>query len=469
MIPRSAWLVCLALTACGAEEASGSRGSPGPPNIVFILADDLGWADVGFQGSTFYRTPHIDALSRRGLVFSDAYSAAAVCSPSRAAILTGLSPARLQLTRAIGNQVPSGPPGPATSGPPDKRVWEPITRDAIPAGTPTCATVLRAAGYRTAMIGKWHLGGEPADCGFDVVKGAARSGVTGSYFAPYGLPGLEGGPAGEYLTDRLTDEAIAFMEESADAPFFLYLSHFAPHSPFEAKPELVELYETRVDPAVAQRNAVYAAMIDSLDQSVGRLVESIERLGLTERTLVVFTSDNGGWVERRATSSAPAYHVTSNTPMRAGKGRLYEGGVRVPTIFAGVGVRRGVSEVPIIGTDFLPTFARVALAPTDAFGDSDGLDLSELFGAAGRLDREELVFHSPHQSFASSIRIGDRKLIHFYIRDRDELYDLSSDVGEQVDLAAVDPDLAAELRARLESALDAAGATRPVRNPAFEE
>ncbi len=454
-------LLGLALAACADTEPADAR-----PNIVLILADDLGWADVGYQGSTFYRTPHIDALSARGLTFSNAYAPSAVCSPSRAAILTGLSPARLQITRALGGAPSTEPSGPATTGPANKRVWEPIARESIPAGTPTCASVLRAVGYRTALIGKWHLGGDPRDLGFDVVIGAGREGATPSYFAPYGLPGLEDAPPGEYLTDRLTDEALEFLRASSGAPFFLYLSHFAPHSPFEAKADVVERYAARVDPNGAQRNPVYAAMVESLDDSVGRIVAELDALGLTERTLLVFTSDNGGWVERRGADGEEPYHVTSNAPLRSGKGRLYEGGVRVPTIASGAGVRAGTTDEPILGTDFLATFTRAAGI---ALPKTDGVALNDLFATHEPLARDELVFHFPHQSLASSIRAGDHKLIHFYIRDRDELFDLSADVGEEHDLAATNSKLAADLRVRLESTLDAEGAVRPTRNDGRSE
>jgi arylsulfatase A-like enzyme len=460
---RLAPLLLLGLSACGT-----GAGEP-PPNLVLVLADDLGWADVGYQGSTFHRTPRLDALARRGLVFSDAYAPSPVCSPSRAALLTGRSPARLKLTRALSNAVPEHPPGPATSGPADRPLWEPHTTDRVPHGVPGLGSVLRRAGYATALIGKWHLGGHPREHGFDVVMGAARWGVADSYHGAYGLPDLPDGPPEEYLTDRLTDEAIRFVEANRERPFFLFLSHFAPHSPFEAKPELEAAHAARAErlaPEAGQRNPTYAAMIESLDEGVGRLVDALERLGLAQRTVLVFTSDNGGFEERRASAATgPAYRITSNAPLRSGKGRLYEGGVRVPLIVVGPDVSTGTTDVPVVAMDLLPTFAGLAQAGL-APGELDGVDLAPVLGG-GTLAREALHFHFPHQSFASSVRRGRHKLLHFWIRDRDELYDLAADPGEATDLAPTQPELAAELRAELDAWLAEVGADLPTRNPDY--
>ena len=409
----------LVFAACAKEER--------PPNLVLVLADDLGWADVGFQGSTFHRTPALDALAERGRVFRVAYAAAPVCSPSRAALLTGLHPARLQLTRAVDGPA-SGPPGPVSTGPADARVWEPIARDRLPADTPTVAQALRAAGYRTALIGKLHLGNDPHALGFDLARGYATGGVPRGYFPPYALEELEDGPADEYLTDRLTEEAVAFVESSGDEPFFLFLSHYAPHSPFEAPAATVANYEDRVDPAAGQRNPVYGAMIEHLDRGIGRLLDALERTGVADDTLLLFTSDNGGWEERRASGNRPAYRVTSNAPLRSGKGRLYEGGVRVPLVVAGAGVRSGTSEVPVTGLDLAATL--LAFAGEEPARTADGRDLRRLLaGDEAAFERESLTFHFPHQSMVSSLRRGRHKLLHFWIRDRDELYDLEADPG----------------------------------------
>jgi len=434
-------------------------------NVVLILADDLGWADVGYQGSSFHATPNIDSLAARGIVFSQAYSASPVCSPSRASILTGLHPARLQLTRALGGQPASGPPGPATTGPSDKPMWGPVIRDRIPPEQPTFVSLLKDAGYRTGFVGKWHLGPGPLNYGFESEVGAVPWGQSQSYFPPYGLPTLTDGPPGEYLTDRLTDEAVRFLEENRDRPFFLMLSHYAVHSPWEAKPERVRAYEARADPAALQRNPVYAAMVESLDDSVGRILASLERLGLNERTVVVFTSDNGAFEEKRNDPrTGGPYRITSNLPFRSGKGRLYEGGLRVPTAVLGpvVGRPGSTSGVPIVGTDLFPTI--LAWAGVSVPPGLDGADLTGLVSGGPAPPRDELVFHFPHQSFASSIRRGDIKLIHFYITERSELYDLSADPGEQHDLSASRPELAADLERALFERLAELGAVLPTRN-----
>ena len=450
-------LACLLAASCADPAAR--------PSFVLVLADDLGWADVGYQGSSFYRTPAIDALAADGLVFPRAYAPSPVCSPSRAGILTGLHPARLQVTAAV-DEPRVHAPGPATDGPAEEPVWEPWTRDALPADAPTIASRLGAAGYRTALIGKLHLANDPAALGFQVVRGSSRGGVARSYFQPYGVDDLPvRGDGDEYLTDRLTDEAIRFLEESGDVPFLLFVSHYAPHSPFEAPAELVTEYEARVDPSAPQRNPVYAAMVEHLDRSVGRLREALVLLDLADHTFLLFTSDNGGWEERRAENGRAAYSITSNAPWRSGKGRLYEGGVRVPLVVSGPGIGPGSSSVPVVGLDLAPTLAALAgLEPVE----SDGLDLSSLLsGRATTLPREALVFHFPHQSLASSVLRGEEKLLHFWIKDRDELYRIDEDPGELTDLVGREPERAAELRALLFAELDRLGAVRPTRNPRY--
>ncbi len=458
-------MLSLAIAPACAGEASEQR-----PNFVLVLADDLGWSDVGCQGSTFHRTPCIDALAGEGLRFTAAYAASPVCSPSRASLFTGKHPARLHLTELLGIRTVAGEPGPANSGPADRKLWQPVVRDSLPPGETTFAARLREADYRTALIGKWHLNPEPESVGFDVAIGASVEGAAASYFPPYGVPGLESAAPGEYLTDRLTDEAVAFLEENRDRPFALVLSHYAVHSPWQAKPELEQRYAELADPAALQNNPTYAAMIESLDQSVGRIVEALERLGLREKTLFVLTSDNGGFEvfrgsKRKRAQGVEPVRLTSNAPLRAGKGQLYEGGIRVPFLVAGPGVVRGSCDVPIVGTDLYPTLLSLAgIAPTERV---DGVDLAPLFGGGKELRRERLLFHFPHQTFASSIRRGDKKLIHLYLPDKDELYDLAADPGEAEDLAAREPELARELARELFEGLAEMDAHLPVRNPDF--
>jgi arylsulfatase A-like enzyme len=446
-------LLASAIGACAREERR-------PPNFVLVLADDLGWADAGYQGSTFYRTPHIDALARDGLAFSQAYAAAPVCSPSRAAILTGWSPARLHITTVLGPNAPFEELGERLDEATPGRLVPPTIRSRLPEGIPTLASSLKELGYRTALVGKWHLVPAPRAVGFDEQPGALPIGATGSHFSPYGLATLRDGPEGEYLTDRLTDEAVRFLEENRARPFLLVLSHYAVHTPLEAPEELVAEYRARAVPGAAQRNPTYAAMVERLDDSVGRVRAALERLGLAERTLLVFTSDNGG-VE----GTNPKHWdepVTSNLPLRSEKGRVYEGGLRVPMIaWGGVVARRGTCAAPVVGTDLCPTL--LALAGHAPLAPSDGADLTPLLRGSGSLAREELAFHFPHESFGSALRAGDEKLVYLWKRQKSELYDLADDPGESRDLAAERPERATELERRLFAWLDAVGAERPVR------
>lgn len=451
-------LLALLLGACGGA-GEGSR----PPSFVIVLADDLGWADVGFQGSTFHRTPNLDRLAADGLAFSQGYAPSPVCTPSRAGLLTGCSPARLHLTSVFGVNTPFEDLEARLDEAEEGDLVQPTVLDGLPPEVPTVARRLAEAGYATGLIGKWHLHPEPEEVGFGVELGAR--GLLRSYFSPYGLDSLSDGPPGEYLTDRLTDEAIAFLEAHRDGPFLLVLSHYAPHLPLQAPVELVAEYARRADPAAPQHNPVYAAMIERVDVGLGRLCEALERLGLAESTLLVFTSDNGAFEERRAGrrhSAAEDLEITSNLPLRSGKGRVYEGGLRVPLVAWGGPVRaRGRCDVPVVLTDLAPTL--LALAGAKPLAVSDGVDLSGLLRGTGVPDRSALFFHFPHQSFASAVRDGDEKLIWSWAREEAELYDLASDPGERHDLAAERPERVRVLRDELFTWLDAVGADRPVR------
>ena len=460
------------LAAC-AEPAPMAPG--GPPSFLVIVTDDLGWADPGYAGSVFHRTPHIDGLAREGLVFDQAYAASAVCSPSRASLLTGRHPVRHGITVALGPSVvdTGAPVGSILPGNPERRLWGPVVRDHLPTSETTLAECLRDAGYRTGFIGKWHLGRVlPGEHGFDTVVGADRFGVAQSYFSPYGLEGLADGPPGEHLTERITGEAIEFLRGVEQAPFLLFLSCFAPHAPWQAKAELTRAYEARAaelaPPPDGQSNPTYAAMLHTLDENVGRLLAALEELALAERTLVVFTSDNGAITDRvlfrHNEKKRQKVHITSNAPLRAGKGTLYEGGLRVPLVFRGPMVAPGTSHVPTVGMDLYPTLLSLAdLEP----GATDGVDLSPLLqGEAFTPAREALRFHMPHQTMACAERRGSYKLVH-YFSGRTELYDLSRDVGESNDLAAVEPERTERMRDELLTWLRENGAHFPAPNPDF--
>ncbi len=321
-----------------------------PPNVVLILADDLGWTDLGCYGSDLYQSPHIDGLARDGMRFTANYSACTVCSPTRAALLTGKYPARLHVTDWIPGLPPENP-----------KLTVPDFTKHLPLEETTIAERLHDAGYATASIGKWHLGGPefyPTHHGFDVnIAGTDQPQPRPGYFAPYAIDTIKQGPKGEYITDRLGEEAVQFIREHADGPFFLYLPHFAVHLPLNAKKPLIDKYQALVKPGMRHTNAIYAAMIDSLDQAVGRVRKTLDELGVADRTIVIFVSDNGGRIP-----------TTSNAPLRAGKGSCYEGGVRVPLIvyWPNVTPAGRESATPVITMDLYPTILEMTgLASAD--------------------------------------------------------------------------------------------------------
>ncbi len=451
-------LVCLLAGAWERRVLAESR----PPNIILILVDDLGWTDLSCQGSTFYETPHIDRLASQGLRFTHGYSACTVCSPTRAAVLTGKYPARLHITDWIaGHQRPY-----ARLKPPD---WTQF----LPHAETTIAELLKKADYATFHVGKWHLGNEeywPTTHGFDENIGGNHRGQPPSYFFPYErdaikLPGLATGTNNEYLTDRLTDEALRIIAANKDRPFFLYLPHYAVHTPLQAKPDKIVKYRAKVKDDLPQHNATYAAMIESLDESVGRIVQKLEELKLAENTLVIFTSDNGGLTLNQ---------VTSNVPLRAGKGSAYEGGVRVPLIVRYPPlVKAGTTcETPAMSIDLAPTIAE--LAGVKDLPAMDGTSLLPLLkDPAAKLDRKSLYWHYPHYHPGSAtpygaIRDGDWRLVEFYEYGKVELYHLLSDVGETTDLSAANSEKRDELLARLRKWRKDVGAQMPVKNPDYD-
>lgn len=444
------------------------------PNVVLIVADDLGWADLGCYGSTFYETPSLDKLASEGVRFTDAYASAPVCSPSRAAMMTGQNPARIGLTAHIGDAQPQHW-GRDTPLRPARYV------DRLPHEETTLAERLGDAGYATMHAGKWHLGHEhffPEYQGFDVNEGGWSQGgpFTGhGYFSPYGNPRLDDGPAGEYLTDRLAAEASRYIEAHKLEPFFVHLSFYSVHVPLHARPDLRRKYEAKLAklPAldspmrqgpdsplrVRQDLPVYAAMVEAMDQAVGRVLETLERTGVADNTIVVFTSDNGGLATGDLGISPEQGWPTTNAPLRAGKGWMYEGGIRVPLIVRAPGVAKAgsVSDRVVTGADYYATVEQLVDLPA-----SEGPADSESFvSALGGDDsaRAPAFWHYPHYgnqggSPAGAMRDGPWKLIEWYGEDerssRVELFNLADDPGETSDLAAAQPErrdaMLAELR-----------------------
>ena len=443
-----------------------------------ILVDDLGWNDLGCYGSSFHETPCLDAFAKTAVRFEQAYAAGSVCSPTRAALMTGLYPPRVRITDWI-----------AGRGDRNQELRTPEIALQLPLESETVAEVFQEAGYRTFFAGKWHLGGEgflPQQQGFDLNLGGHHLGSPpGGYFSPYKNPQLKDGPVGEYLPDRLTTESIEFLRTSRDEPFMLFLSYYTVHTPIQACERYLEhfqqkrqgLLETGPDeysPEHAgftrdrQSNAAYASMVAAMDENVGRLLGALDELGLSQNTLVVFTSDNGG-LSTLPRKSAP----TSVRPLRAGKGWLYEGGIRVPLLIrhpaasqALGGGGRALAE-PVISMDVVATLCEATGLPNPG-GRSDGESLSLLLRSeSATLNRDALYWHYPHYHGSAwkpgaAVRNGDWKLIEFYESGATELYNLDEDPSESHDVADQNPDVVARLKQKLAKWQQSVGGELPV-------
>jgi arylsulfatase A-like enzyme len=443
---------------------AGQLAADNRPNVVFILADDLGWADLGCYGSTYHKTPNLDRLAAEGMRFTNAYAACPVCSPTRASIMTGKYPQRLGITDWL----------PGRPDRPDQKLKRPALVTDLPASEVTLAAAFKKAGYITALMGKWHLGSKeasPEKRGFDVNIAGDHTGTALSYFAPFAdksgriMPGLEKAPEGEYLTDRLAEEAVKFIEASRiTRPFFLYLPHYAPHTPMKAKADKIAKYNER--PAGQQGNPTYAAMVESLDDAVGRVMTTLKRLHLDNDTIVVFTSDNGGLATLEGMPTAP----TCNAPLREGKGYLYEGGIRVPLIIKWPGyIRARTTDTPVCSIDFFPTLCEACGIKTDA--KIDGLSLVPVL-EEHKVAQRDLYWHYPHYANQGSkpggaVRSGNYKLIEFYENDRRELFDVVADVGENKNLAVEKPEVVKQLTEKLAAWRKDVGAKMPTPNPDY--
>jgi arylsulfatase A-like enzyme len=457
--PRPVARALLALAAVTAAGAGPARGAP--PHIVLVVADDLGWMDLRCQGNDRLNTPRVDALAAQGVRFTNAYAASPVCSPTRAALVTGLAPARLHITQ-------HGKDGPAF-WPAGRKVQPPAAGHVLPRAAVTVAERLKRAGYATGFFGKWHLSGDdapkdpaaegpafwPDRRGFDVNVGGCGLGGPPTYFDPYRIPAVKPRKAGEYLDDRLADEAVAFLRASRGRPAFVCLWTYNVHYPFEAPADLVAKYKGKEGPGL--KNATYAAQVEAADRAVGVVLDEIDRLGIAGDTLVVFTSDNGGWDG-----------ATDNRPLRSGKGDLYEGGLRVPLVVRWPGVAApGTScDTPVTSTDLAATVLDAAGVTPGSKEPLDGISLRPLL-RGDRVDRGPLYFHYPHYAWhkanrpGGAVRSGPYKLIRRYDDHSLELFDLTTDVGETVNLAAQKPDVAAGLDAQLGRWLRETGARMP--------
>lgn len=437
------------------------------PNIIMLLVDDMGWADLGCYGNEIHETPNIDKLAADGCRYTNAYAACAVCSPSRAAIMTGKFPAQLKITDWI--------PGVVY---PQARLKTAKMRYELPFSELTLPEILKQAGYSTFHVGKWHLGEDPnywpLGHGFEVNIGGSSKGQPGSYFHPYknksgdqdytvqNLP--PGGKDGDYLTDRLTDEAIRLIRDNraSGKPFYLNFWYYVVHTPLEGKPAYVAKYKEKIRQSTHPKyNANYAAMVQSLDESVGKLRQALQQLGLAENTLILLMSDNGGLVD-----------VNGNAPLREGKGFYYEGGIRIPWIMYYPGYTKAgtVRTDAVNHVDVLPTMLDVLKLPQPAGLDGKSIATNAFRGKS--LGNRVFYWHYPHYHTpkrppTGAILVGDYKLLRFYEDNRLELYNVREDVSETKDLAQAEPDRARRLNEQLSKWLAATGAEMPVPNPGY--
>ncbi len=474
-------VLCCAMLVAGRAFAE----KPDRPNFVFFLVDDLGWRDLGCYGSTFYETPNVDQLAASGMRFTNAYAACPVCSPTRASIVTGKYPQRVGVTDYIN---PAGRNQP--------QAWRRNTRllpapyrDRLALGEVTIAEALKQAGYATFFAGKWHLGPEgfyPENQGFDINRGGCeRGGPYGGkkYFSPYGNPRLSDGPPGEHLPDRLATETCRFIEANRKGPFLAYFSFYSVHTPLMAREDLKRKYQQKaarlhVDGPIwgqegsrkvrlVQNHAVYAGMVEAMDLAVGKVLAKLDELNLADNTVVFFMSDNGGL-------STSEGHPTSNLPLRAGKGWLYEGGIREPMIIRWPGVTEpgSVCNEPVVSTDFYPTILQIAGLPPRPEQHCDGVSLVPLLRGEGHLPPRPLFWHYPHYGNqggapGGAVRVGPWKLIEWYEDGRVELFHLDNDLSEQHNLAEEHPEKVRELLALLRTWRKEVGAVMPTENPNY--
>ena len=453
------------------------------PNIVFFLVDDLGQRDLGCFGSTFYETPNLDQLAKEGAQFTNAYAACPVCSPTRASIQTGKYPQRTGITDYIGS--PLTPDGWKRN----TRLLPAAYKDRLALEEITLAEALKGGGYATFFAGKWHLGPEgwyPENQGYDINKGGIERGGPygpGKYFTPYGNPRLEDGPPGEHLPDRLATETMKFIEANKERPFFAFFSFYDVHTPLQARKDLEAKYEAKRkqlglepkfgreeprDVRLVQEHAVYAGMVEAMDQAVGKVLHKLDELGLREKTLIIFTSDNGGL-------STSEGSPTSNLPLRGGKGWLYEGGIREPLLIRWPGVTKAGSVVdePVVSPDYYPTLLDAADIKMPAGHPHEGISLEPLLRSGAKPELRTLYWHYPHYGNqggapGTAVRRGEWKLIHWFEQDRYELFNLALDLGEQKNVAAENPDKVAELKREMARLHESTGSVDPTPNPAYD-
>ncbi|MDG2383489.1 MAG: sulfatase [Pirellulaceae bacterium] len=476
---RFLFLLVIGLTFTSPLTTLAGQKESEQTNFVFFLVDDLGWADIGCFGSEFYETPNIDRLGASGMKFTNGYAACPVCSPTRASIMTGRHPVRVDITDWI--------PGMRAQRFKNAKFLQVNDRDNLALGETTIAEALKEHGYQTFFAGKWHLGDQghwPRDQGFDINVGGCKLGwPPGGYYAPWTNPNLQAHRDDEYLTERLTEESILFLKERDKAqPFLLYLSYYNVHAPITPYKKRLSHFTEKAarsfddkTPRVKERlgtsrtrqdNAAYASMIAAVDDSVGAILQKLNDLKLSKNTVVIFFSDNGGFC------TVNQLGPTSNLPLRSGKGWLYEGGVREPTIIRAPGVTQPGStcDVPIVSMDFFPTMLALAHLPSAPELHADGISIVPLLRGDSQEHQRTFYWHYPHYHGSTwtpgaSIRDGNWKLIEFYHWEDVELYDLSKDLGERNDLSKQYPNKTAELRQKLKTWQTSMNARMPQQDP----
>lgn len=454
------------------------------PNVIVVLTDDQGWMDASVYGSEFYETPNLDRLAAQGVRFTNAYSASPLCSPTRLSVLTGQYPHRLGMTAPHGHlatiplNTPLYPPGKTAA--PWQAYLVPESARSLPNDALTYGKLFKQAGYATAFMGKWHLGKPPympENHGFDtVIGGRGNPGPPGGFFAPWNSDTLPKSPKGTHIDDAITSEAIKFIRQNQGKPFLLNLWPYSVHAPFQGKAPLIQKYRQRNDPRGEQGSAIMGAMIETLDDNLGRLMDEIDALGLTENTIIVFWSDNGGNMYDRVEGITP----TNNAPLKEGKGNIHEGGIRVPAVIRWPGVTQAgqVLDEVVSTIDIFPTLLEMTGIEAPAGATFDGMGLEGLL-RGGELDRDTMFFHFPHyvpkpnNMSASAVRHGDYKLIRRYDKDGDqpykfELYNLADDLGETKNLAAQMPEMVSQLDGMIAGHLMDTGTPVPPPNPNFQ-
>ena len=450
-------------------------------NVIFILADDLGWSDLGLYGSDLHETPNLDRFASESLRFTSAYTAASISSPVRASLMTGKHPARLNMTTWHED---SGPPDPNTK----YKLLPPETGGNLPLDQFSLGEVFKKAGYFTAHIGKWHLGNAvhyPEAQGFDINIGGTMWGMPHTYWYPFSgwrevdneyryvpdLVDMDSDNQGTYLTDRLTDKALEVIESKQDEAFYLQMNYHTPHVPLDGKPEYVNYYKEKTEPDMHHKNPDYAAMVASLDENVGRILNKVEEAGISQQTVIIFYSDNGGL-------GKPRTNAEQNYPLRSGKGSLYEGGIRVPLMIKWPGITNPgtVTDVPVTSTDFYPTFLDLLGFKGDEAHNNnlDGISIAPVLkDPHGNLERQTLCWHHPHyypdrKGPVSAIRKGNWKLLHYFEDNTLELYNLETDTGENNNLVASHPEKTKSLYKSLKKWRKEVNARLPSQNPDYK-